>query len=290
MKKNKVESYFDKLKNNKILYPIIIIGIIILAIFEFVIKSNDFYKIIKREDFSKELDISLVNFDPRNIFSGETMNWGGGSQAIFIKSNNLFQDSLNKENIKNQNLWEVAGYGDVQFIANIVYNATQGSPTCVIDEWGVELSKDTISQLIGLFYNYNNIGGADAPLEGGKCIISGATGQFAIKIWYDQNEKINQPDKIHYIKPGEIIPIKVTLHIDKNYKGLEKPNTPCGADALNLKMYAKVTINGKKGISYSKERIKIIIPDSNDYIKWQLNELHWDIIEDARKFTFDNIE
>jgi hypothetical protein len=284
---NKVDAFFDKLKRQKVLSFVIILGMIVSSVLGLYLLVHQFYKTIIPIDFSKELDISLSSFDPRNIFDGEKINWGGGSQAIFVNCKNNYCDTINKKNLNNHDFWEVTGYSKVQFVANLVYNAPLGAPTCIIDEWGVELTKDTVFQLKGLFYNYNNIGGADAPLEGGECVITEAEGQFVIKIWYDQNERINQPAKIHYFKPGDIIPLKVTLNIDNNYKGLSSPNTLYGADALRLRLYAKMTIDGKKGISYSKDYIKIVISNSNDNIQWRLNELEWDVMEEARKYTVE---
>lgn len=282
---DQVNDFIIKIKNNKYFKPIIIAAIILIAIIKFYDMVEGFYlkqKPIKPEN---KLDISLSNYDPRFNIDGEMMNWGGGSQAIFINCNKIPCNKFDKENIDKYEYWEVTGLTDVQFVANIVYNASAADPICVINEWGINLEKDTVTIKAGIFYFYNNIGGADAPLEGGECVITGANGYFIINIWYKGDVRIKPPQRIHYLKPGDLIPLKITIKIDEHYAGLQSTNCLNKTDALKLRLYAKLRVGGKDKIVYSKEALRIIVAEPSDTVDWNINEVDWNTMEDLRKRT-----
>lgn len=272
----------DKLNRYKVFLTL---GILVIAFLTFFgIKPQSTARKTDSSKLSKGIDIILSNFNPVFITNGQKMNWGGGSQALFANCNsNTSNKKLNK-----CDLWETLGYGSIQFNINAVYNASPNSPNCLIEEWGIQLKKSAETLKHGIFLNYNNIGGADAPINGGECLINSYEGQFPISMWYQNDHTTDGKAFLKYMKPNDVLPFKITANISNDYVGLQNSNGIYNTDAVELRVYAKTRINKESKTIYSQNYIKLIIPDPNDEIDWHLNEISWDQIEENRKRTIQN--
>lgn len=303
MSDNKVSSFFDNLKNNKIVAPIIISAIIIVAIINFYNPVKHFitsFMPAKTVNYSEMLDISMKSYDPRFTSEGEVMNWGGGSQSLFVECSNTEFKLDDNTDFEKCNCTEVVIFTDIVFNVNMVYNAVSGSPKCIIDEWGIKLTKSDETIREGKFFSYP-AGGAESLIEGGECVVNKPGGNFPITVWHDEdeqlrdeeeNKKLRPPERIYYLEPGGLIALKIMVHLADTYKGLKEPNGPFNTDVMNLKTYAVIATGGTKDTVYSKQTMRIIFAEKKDSIEYEFSSEISDKLEDLRPKTIvmDSVE
>jgi len=287
MTENKVDKFLNNIKNNRYLAPIIVIGMIILALIAFIQPLKNFIVDLMPKNYSNQVDISILNYDPVFTFEGSKMNWGGGSQALFVNCGNRKCNLANERALINYEVWETLGFNPIEFRVNAVYNAPSNAPNCLIEEWGIHLTKSKQTLENGIFLNYNNVGGADAPIEGGECLITDTEGEFPITIWYDQDNKTNGNSFLKYLKPNDVIAMKISANAIKDFRGSINPTGISNSDLVEVRVYARTRIEKEIRTILSTDYIKLVIPEQRDSVDWQLNKFSWEEIEKNRNRTIE---
>ena len=220
--------------------------------------------------------ISFRPFDPREGTGKSACNWGGGSQSLFIEiPKTLVNQPVNKilENAEPSRFWEtvhpVWGH-DVAPAMNVdvVYDASPESPTCIVKEWGIEVTP-TEPPREGIFLHYST-GGADGGRRGAVCIIDPSVSSSPVASWEGNGGEEVPPWKIaHFLRPGE--PIFFTFHtvMPKNAspeyrvqsgrsEDTQQPDHQGGLRAAILRVYAKMSIGGRRILVRSRNNVRAV--------------------------------
>ena len=84
----------------------------------------------------------MTSYNPAFTGVGEILNWGGGSQSLFVNCEEKHCELNEISNLNNYEVWETCQNGSFfQFKVSAIYNAPSNYPNCVIEGWGLQLTK-----------------------------------------------------------------------------------------------------------------------------------------------------
>jgi len=265
------------------------------------------------------LHILMKANDPR--FRGaegkKAMNWGGGSQGIFIETTRPL-DATNDDPpvarfISDKQLAEANRQNLISRVfeltrncsinVEVTYDAPKDADGLVIREWGLEMRKQPIPK--GYVAHHVVTGGADVTYDGfyGK-IPRVEDGTVPLLRWLespqrgDGNWRRGAPRKFTYLRPGE--PVGLLINIDASWldepSGLLRKRNGIGSrstisqsrtkvvGALLLRVYAKVSVAGVESTIHSGNAVRMVaVSLGSDYNSISNDD---DLIENLRPQAF----
>lgn len=210
--------------------------------------------------------ISIKPVDPRFVSAGELMNWGGGSQALFVEFEGEPPAELDLRRLADAGgharVWETMNGLAPTLQIDAVYDAESGAPTCVIEECGVEATAVTAPGH-GRFLYYGT-GGAEGARDFGECLLEPKGGTLPVREWTESNEgdEVRRPEKVYYLKPGE--PLFLEVDVGRPKSAL----ATAGSGAFTLRAYARVRIDGESTVVRSAQCVRVVMPWSAAGVEW----------------------
>lgn len=268
------------LENNRAIAWIVLAFVVTGAIIGFV---NSVLPLIERLRISEggTLHINLSPDDPRTTFEGESQNWGGGSQAVFLGGTKPAKVDGGYDGSGARSVWEAPVFGNAIVRVAAEYK-TRGGEKCHVERWLVKVVPAEASDSLSLAAYVT--GGADAVFSGAETSI-GPKGEYPLRVWLEQDEEQKRPPaRYQYLGPNERSALRIWL------------NTPPPADArraLDVCVCADVIINGERKRFESKEHLRMVVPSTADISQLEkLTEEHageqeWsDFIEDLKREAY----
>ena len=286
-------TYFDKLenawKNSRWAVWIVVTAAIVGGI-AVVLTAVKTWITDLSPDAEPHLLLTIYPHDPRwTDRDGALTNWGGGSQALCIETRS---EEVTKATYKPHRfgvatrIWESFNtkLTPVTIDVDVYYEADQDSPACIIREWGVEVEVVS-APTTGYFLSYTT-GGAEAERTQAVCTIKGATGKYPVTLWTSpMEERVEPPRKVVYHPPRQVVFLQLAVHPPAEPEEVDDPaNTQILA--MNLTVYAKITISGKEKVARSSRSVRAILPkkikvyDVFSEDKYERRNLAWNAFRD----------
>ncbi|WP_306537380.1 SPOR domain-containing protein [Geobacter sp.] len=302
-KQTYLERIQERLKNNPIIAWAILIATIVISLAALLPAARQLLEETGlRGDEPPPLNITLEPLDPRWIATGESsqtrrietplsrrvaqgseeiMNWGGGSQSLFLElQENLALPLFREEkgaghvpeagaffersirNGKVMRIWEVLGdhadmLNGLQFYMNVTYDAQKEAPIAVVKEWGVSVRIIALPQN-GSVLRYRT-GGADISRTAALVRIEGDKRFNPMTAWVGDSEK-SPEHLVTYLEPGE----PSFLLISAAYDDRIQPGSGAAPQAFELKGYARIVVAGKPYLIESRNALYAIYSPSSD--------------------------
>lgn len=323
-KQTRLERIQNRLKNNPIVAWVIVATSLVLAISALIPATKSIFRELDTSEKVPPLNITLSAYDPRFgpiQESGGRMNWGGGSQSLFIEtsvpaeqpnppsgvyeySSKIMPKLLTRLDRDNSivNVWEVIPGGDGEMRINVsaVYDAAKGAPTCVVMEWGLLVNEATLPSN-GIYLKYGGLSGAYMAPTGGEVRIGNSMGSYPITLWMDEDsnkwdskqgkyvfllDEDQRPNKkpnelIQYLTPGEPAFLHVSINNTEEDVITHQPRPHA---ARIIKVYARILVEGKEWVILSKNAVQAVTLDGSS--DWHLNRADDEEIENIRKRAY----
>jgi hypothetical protein len=274
-------SYLEKIQEQLKNIPIIAWIIIIIAILTALGSLYNTYRpiiesLMKSLSNSPKIRIFFSSFDPRFKTAGQTYNWGGNSQKLFLELKTTESNYLNEEELKTLILssrereklkvWEVvdATMG-LEVEVNAVYSAAKEAPTCIIREWGVDVQKTKFPQN-GILAGYLT-GGASRERNSISVKIGNQEGLYPAQNWPERKRG-------YYLRPEEPFFLKVCIE-SQDTGSSEKSDTFGESsrdvsflvkESMMIRIYTKVLIDGKPWTFKSADAMYVVILNKSDSV------------------------
>ncbi|MBI3661721.1 MAG: hypothetical protein HY234_01530 [Acidobacteria bacterium] len=292
-------TYLERIKkrfeNNPVVAWSVIAASVVLTLAAVVSTLKPVVQQVTSKPDSVPLSIVMEAYDPRFRTGpgSDLLNWGGGSQGLFIETTSEIRlpaaiDPAELGNARDPvteftmgllarlkahkeiaRVWEVVPGGKevdgMRVKVQITYDAGRDAPPCIIREWGV-ITKETPPPKLGLLIKYQTGGAYVAPV-GGLAEIEQQAGTYPIQLWMEENEKSEDYGRAipkqytQYLNPGEV----VTLDISVRGKAEDVlADDPRPNAARQVRVYAKVLVAGKEWQVLSKNLVRVVFLDGTN--------------------------
>jgi hypothetical protein len=231
-------------------------------------------KPVKEVALSSFLKVNIKPHDPRFVVGeeGEVMNWGGGSQSLFLTCDPIEQCTTELNNsIMDYKVWETMrdpSYMGIELDVDAVYNPVGNTFSCIIDEWGVKI-EELESPENGTYHFYGT-GGAEGYRSHASGKIKPSKGFYPVATWMEADNGLDTiiakplARNFTYFKPNEIIGLRVVITLrDVDVASMDQ------IFSGSMQFYARVNINGIKDTVYSRERILFRMPSKPEELDWK---------------------
>ncbi|MHC4846346.1 MAG: hypothetical protein ACYTCU_09310 [Planctomycetota bacterium] len=282
-------SYFDRIsgwwKNVPVLVWIVVAAGVLAGVMGFLGVFKDAFGGLWEPGPADLVRISIRPPDPRFVSGGERMNWGGGSQALFVETGDATSDELDLRALAAGDdatpIWETMSLPRMTLLIDAIYDAPSGSPTCVIEEWGIEATP--ISGARRGHYVAYLTGGASGPRSYGECLITPAGGTSPITLWAageDEEDGFDMFASVQYLRSGE--PLFFEIDVGRPEEGAREDAG--GPGAFLVRVYARVRIGGETSVVQSSQAVRVVMPWSADQVVWREppDGPPFDAVEDLR--------
>lgn len=287
---NHLERIKEKLFQNRFVAWLVLLFTVIAAVLAIIPHVREVLGLLPKSESPPPLFLHVSTYDPRFEGSGERLNWGGGSQALYLEDGlgsdrfgedwYLMDDAVEQRMLEAVHqgrplVWEVIPIGDEDGLCmrvDVSY-AADAKDRLVIHQWGVRVRPLSVPAN-GFFVHYNT-GGAYIGRDGGLVQVS-TSGDFPIRHWVEfaEGEERDRGSMLEYLAPGELQAFEFHITGDAGNVG-KIANT-----AVYLTAIAQVWMNGKEWVIESRNGIRAILPGDETYLAYHVQDS--DTVEDLR--------
>lgn len=320
-----LERLQNKFKNNPAIAWLSITAAFVVTVSGIIVAVKSLVTEITPASEEPKLNIVLTTVDPRFGEPDETgrrMNWGGGSQSLFLQTVTTPLELLVERPLGFSKwpefdldafvqsraiagVWEVLPTDEaadgMTIRVNATYDAPRDAPPCVVLSWG--LTADTVPvPTNGIYVGYRGGGGSYVPPSGGQVRITTRTGDYDISTWLPEEEDESGASKAltedtssanttaikHRPQPKvQYLNPGEPAFLDVNVIGPPLENgssTVMPFMARRLHVYVRVLVRGKQYVIKSRNAVRAVAIDGEDD-GWPVDD---DIVEDLRSKAYLN--